>query len=117
MSWRLCLLLGLATREHAELVQHVGPGRAPLEALADENAALSGMRTSWEVRPEVEYGTYAGDGEVLPEVVAGCIEEGGGLEAVLRAPDEPGPYRVFAYLTDAAGRFATANMPFFVGTW
>ena len=91
--------------------------RAPLEALADENAELSGMRMSWEVRPEVVYGAYAGSGEVLPEVVPGCIEMVNGLEAVLRAPSEPGPYRVFAYLADAKDRFATANLPFHVGQW
>jgi hypothetical protein len=96
----------------------VEPGeRVPLEALADENAALPGMRLSFEVRPEVEYGAYAGSGEVLPEVVPGCIDGTDGLKAVLRAPGEPGAYRVFAYLSDSNERFATANLPFHVGPW
>ena len=95
--------------------------RVPIEALADGNATLPGMRLSFEVRPEVEYGAYAGSGEVLPEVVPGCIEEADGpqvtLQTVLRAPVEPGAYRLFAYLIDRSERFATANMPFHVGPW
>ncbi len=96
----------------------LAPGRrVPIEALGCENASLPGMRVHFEVRPEVAYGAYAGSGEVLPEVVPGCIEGADGLQAVLRAPGESGAYRVFACLTDAKDRFATANMPFHVGPW
>jgi hypothetical protein len=89
--------------------------RVPIEALADENAELPGMRVDWEVRPEVEYGAYAGSGEVLPDVVPGCVAAQDGTKATLTAPAELGAYRLFAYVTDSKDRFATANLPFYVG--
>jgi hypothetical protein len=91
------------------------PGqRVPLEALADANASQQGMRFHWEIRPEVVYGAYAGSGEQLPAAVPACIEGERGAQAVLKAPEPPGAYRVFAFLYDAANRFATANLPVLV---
>jgi hypothetical protein len=71
------------------------------------------LRFVWDVRREVEPAPYAGIGEEparpLEELVTG--PSGPGIR--LRAPDEPGPYRVFVAVYDDAGHVALANQPFY----
>ncbi|MFW6286549.1 MAG: glycoside hydrolase family 2 TIM barrel-domain containing protein [Candidatus Sumerlaeota bacterium] len=94
---------------------YLRPGQScPLQALVAPGASPLPENFAWELRPEVEYGAYAGSGETLPPVVEGAIVSPDGPDATLLAPRKKGKYRVFAYLYDA-GRFATANLPVFVG--
>ncbi len=67
----------------------------------------------WEIRPEAVYASYAGQGEKVPEPVAGLITE---EKAAIRftAPKAKGAYRLFVYVYDGKGHFSTANLPFFV---
>jgi len=65
----------------------------------------------WMLRPES--GDYLTGGDFRPNLpeIEGVILEGNSDGAVLRMPEEPGPYRLFLYAYDVAGNAATANLP------
>jgi hypothetical protein len=67
----------------------------------------------WEIRPEAVYASYAGQGEKVPEPVAGLITE---EKAVIHftVPKDKGAYRLFVYVYDGKSHFSTANLPFLV---
>jgi hypothetical protein len=68
----------------------------------------------WVLRPESgEYLTGGDFRRQLPDIEGAVLEATGG-EAIIRMPDEAGPYRLFAYAYDPAGNAATANIPLFV---
>ena len=72
------------------------------------------VRVEWVLRPESgEYST-GGDFRRVPPDVDGAVIEAQGALAKIRMPEEPGPYRLFAYAYDPAGNAATANVPLLV---
>jgi hypothetical protein len=72
------------------------------------------LRVRWALRRES--GDYAAGGDYRPMLpdIEGAVLEGRADGAVLRLPEEPGPYRLFVYVYDEAGNAATANAPLFV---
>ncbi len=68
----------------------------------------------WEFLPESTDIRAGGDFEERPETIHGLIIEQDGGNLVFRAPDTPGPYRLFTYLVTDQNRAATANIPFYV---
>ena len=68
----------------------------------------------WVLRPES--GDYLTGGEFRPFLpdIDGSVIEATGVRAVIRMPEEPGPYRLFAYAYDPAGNAAVANIPLLV---
>jgi hypothetical protein len=67
----------------------------------------------WLIMAESEDKQIGGDREdELPAYPELTIEQG--ATARLRAPGEPGAYRLFVKVTDGTGRAATANTPFYV---
>ncbi len=72
------------------------------------------VRVRWVLRPESD--EYVTGGDFRPNLpdIEGAILEGNSDGAVLRMPEEPGPYRLFLYAYDEAGNAATANMPLLV---
>ena len=81
-------------------------------AVADPEGGV--IRVRWVLRPEsLEYLT-GGDFRPSPPDIEGAVIEGSANGAVVRMPDEPGPYRLFLYAYDAAGNAATANVPLLV---
>lgn len=71
------------------------------------------LRIRWVVQPEQLNTLTAGAEEKkLPEFTA-AILEGDASHAVVRAPDQPGGYRLFAYVYNDSGA-AVANVPFYV---
>jgi len=70
---------------------------------------------TWELLPESTDIRAGGDAERRPDAVRlrGARQEGGAL--TMRAPREPGAYRMFVYASDGRGSVATANLPFHVG--
>jgi hypothetical protein len=68
----------------------------------------------WILRPES--GDYLTGGDFRPRLpdIEGAILEGNSNGALLRMPEEPGPYRLFLYAYDEAGNAATANVPLLV---
>jgi hypothetical protein len=72
------------------------------------------LRVRWALRPESgEYLTGGDFRRALPDI-EGAIVESGRDGARVRMPREPGPYRLFLYADDAAGKAGTANLPLLV---
>ena len=68
----------------------------------------------WVLRPESgEYQTGGDFRRDLPDI-EGAVVEWNNSEVKIRMPDEPGPYRLFAYAFDEASNAATANIPLLV---
>ena len=76
------------------------------------------VTVTWALRPES--GDYLTGGDfrrALPDI-EGAVLESTNAEATIRMPEEPGAYRLFAYVRDEAGNAATANVPLLVtGEW
>jgi hypothetical protein len=51
---------------------------------------------------------------VVPETIPGRVEILGGGSIEMTAPNEPGPYRLFANVYDPDGLAGHANIPFLV---
>lgn len=67
----------------------------------------------WEIRPEAEYASYAGQGEQEPKPISGLIKEDA-QSIQFTTPTDEGAYRLFVYVFDGHGHFSTANLPFLV---
>lgn len=90
------------------------PGRtftATCEMSDPEGAPL---RVSWVVRPESIDRKSGGDAERGTPDIPEAIAESGGGRAVVRAPGEPGAYRLYVTVFDGQGGAGTANIPFLV---
>ena len=65
----------------------------------------------WEIQSDVV--RRGPEGRELPhEPVPGCIIVTSHNEVTIVAPDNPGDYRLFAWVLDGAGNAGTANAPF-----
>ncbi len=73
------------------------------------------LRYEWEIRPEANYASYAGQGEKVPQPIPDLIKLND-AEISFTAPSDEGPYRLFVYVYDGKEKFSTANLPFFVKT-
>jgi len=66
----------------------------------------------WEILPESTDLGHGGDDEAVPEAVSVPIDP---IDAPsVLAPADPGPYRLFIYVSDGQGNAAHANIPFLV---
>lgn len=68
----------------------------------------------WEIMEESDSTNVGGDKEHKPAHVPGLITDSTRSEIAFQAPDQPGAYRLFAYIFDGKGHAAHANIPFFV---
>jgi hypothetical protein len=92
----------------------VEPGTMLEASAAVGDAEGQDVRVEWVLRPESgEYST-GGDFRRSPPDVDGAVIAAQAGTAKIRMPDEPGPYRLFAYAYDPAGNAATANIPLLV---
>ena len=66
----------------------------------------------WEILPESTDLGHGGDDEAVPEAVSVSIDPVDSPSVT--APDNPGPYRLFIYVSDGQGNAAHANIPFLV---
>ncbi len=90
------------------------PGKAYSAEVSASDPEGDALRYSWVVMRESGATQTGGDKEDVPEAIEGVIEGGDGPKAKLRAPAEPGPYRLFVYVHDGQGSAAHANIPFLV---
>jgi len=72
------------------------------------------LRYRWEVQRESEADQEGGDAEHIPETIAGLVENAGAGKIVMRAPSDPGAYRLFVYVYDGQRHAGHANIPFLV---
>ena len=84
---------------------------ARLDAMDPDNDPLS---YRWEIMEESTARSVGGDRESIPSQVPGSITNAIASEVFIRAPEKPGPYRLFAYVFDGKGHAAHANIPFCV---
>lgn len=68
----------------------------------------------WEILPEPKEFSEGGDFEARPKPVVNRVTSSTEGRATMKAPDAPGAYRVFVYITDGHNNVATANIPFFI---
>ena len=92
----------------------VGPGK-----VVDVSTQLSDpeggeLRIEWVLR--AESGEYLTGGDYRPPMpdIDGAVTEGRADGARVQMPENPGPYRLFVYAWDDAGKAATANVPMLV---
>jgi hypothetical protein len=69
-------------------------------------------RYRWALRAESTATQVGGDPETLPPLIPDAIDGGDSDEIVLKAPREPGAYRLFVTVDDQCGHAAHANIPF-----
>ena len=72
------------------------------------------MVVRWEIRSESADRRLGGDRETEPPAHPECFVEAKEMSATFQTPNQPGAYRVFAYLYDGKGGAACANAPFAV---
>ncbi len=68
----------------------------------------------WELLPESTDLKSGGDREIRPTAIPGRVPAGADGQTTLKAPGQPGAYRLFVYAEDGKGNVATANIPFYV---
>ena len=72
------------------------------------------LKYRWEIMRESATTKTGGDKEQVPETMHGLIQDPTGAQVNLKAPAEPGAYRLFAYVYDGRGKAGHANIPFLV---
>ncbi|HEX7653397.1 MAG TPA: glycoside hydrolase family 2 TIM barrel-domain containing protein, partial [Verrucomicrobiae bacterium] len=77
-------------------------------------AKATDLAYSWEVLEESRETKVGGDHEDRPRHLPGLVQTGPDGTATVAAPDQPGAYRLFAYIRDGHGHAAHANIPFYV---
>ncbi len=95
---------------------HLTPGvdyRAHLVAQDPENDAL---RYVWEVLPDLDVMSKPIP-DTSPEAVDNSIQPLSNGQVVVHVPTAPGAYRLFVSVFDGKGSVATANVPFYVGSY
>ena len=68
----------------------------------------------WELLPEATQLGEGGDYEPRPKPIEGLLKPNDKGNAVLKAPNAEGAYRLFVYVMDGNNNVATANLPFYV---
>ncbi len=103
------------TRLSSSLAESVIPSASEHEVLADVDQGSEGdLRFDWHVMAESTDRGIGGDPERMPPEIPGCVTRKAFCQAVVRAPEKSGAYRLFLYVRDSQGAGATANIPFFV---
>jgi len=106
-----CPTIAAAKLAGAEQVDPEATLRATLEAADPEGDPL---KVEWLVQAEPEQATVGGDTQVAPPTVPGAVVRSDARGAEVRAPKDPGPYRIYAFVRDDKGNGAIASLPFLV---
>ena len=72
------------------------------------------LRFYWQLMEESRATQTGGDFEEVPPDRSEYLGKQEGSRSEVRAPQQPGPYRLFVYVHDEAGAVAHANIPFLV---
>jgi hypothetical protein len=72
------------------------------------------LTVRWEVLPELRPEASVKERTTPAEPIPGMVEQATGLTAVVRMPQKPGAYRLYARVFDGHGSVGTANLPILV---
>lgn len=72
------------------------------------------MQYHWEILHESKATQEGGDREEVPEALAGLMDRSDSDRVVIKAPAEPGAYRLYVYVRDGNENAGHANIPFLV---
>ncbi len=72
------------------------------------------LKFYWEITAESLRPSVGGDAEANINSIPGLIKKRSNERIKFRAPKEEGAYRLFVYVYDRNGHFATSNVPFYV---
>jgi hypothetical protein len=78
-----------------------------------DNSENDSLTIKWELFPENWY-YFFGSKENKPAKYSTSITKINDNSVEFQVPSEEGPYRLFSYIYDSKGNFATANVPFYV---
>ncbi len=92
----------------------VAPGATVTASVGVVDPEGGEVSIQWALR--AESGDYNTGGDFREPIadIEGAIVDPDGATVTVRMPDDPGPYRLFAYAFDESGHAATANIPLLV---
>jgi len=94
---------------------YLEPGKTYEVQLTARHPHDEPFEIDWEFLPESTDIRDGGDPEERPKSVEGLVvEDSGDGKMTFTAPEAPGPYRLFTYVTNEHNKAATANVPFYV---
>lgn len=105
-------IISLQSKSFAKEVNPSAVIRVTLDARQRENNPLT---VKWDLRGEKAAPHPGDDREYEPDAFPIDAIRTSDTLLEFRAPQAPGPYRLFVYVVDQKGYVATANMPFYVG--
>jgi hypothetical protein len=103
-------LNGLEATDNIEL----SPDANAVSTIVTNDPEGDTLTYHWTVRPEATAVGHGGDDEVEPKPIPGLFASADGAQVNLKAPSEPGAYRLFVNIIDGQGSAAHANIPFLV---
>jgi hypothetical protein len=93
---------------------HLKPGQTYPATVQAEDYNHKSLSYAWEVVPESTDLKIGGDFERRPESLSGLIQDTKQGGCVVKAPSQPGAYRLFAYVFNDRSHAAYVNIPFYV---
>ena len=92
----------------------VAPGSEAEVTLTAHDPEGQPLAVTWWVMAEAVKPGIGGDREAVPETFPDSVRTASGYRAVIRAPAEPGAYRLFVKVVDPANGASVRNTPFLV---
>lgn len=92
----------------------VDPGGVVRVTLKAEHPDHRPIRVTWVLQPEADAYQTGGDAEKALPALADAIVRADNAGAELKMPQDPGGYRLFAYVRDDRGGAAVADVPLLV---
>jgi len=89
------------------------PGELKFAEVVFSKIKTDSVRIKWEIFPEVWYNDTTIN-KKKPRKAVNCFNDFEKNKANFITPGIEGPYRIFAYIYDQKGNFATTNTPFYV---
>lgn len=93
---------------------HVKPAQTYIARVQAAAYTHNALTYAWDVLEESTDLKTGGDFETRPKSLPDSVGNAHDGEIILKAPSQPGAYRLFAYVFDGKGHAAHVNIPFYV---